>query len=81
MKDHIPTLALVASLAMILIALVVLSLNAKSGGATPVLIGLVGAVGTVTGILGGFSQHNKTATASQKTTETAIETQSKENTT
>lgn len=56
MKEHIPTFALVVSLAMVLAALVTLSLHGKAPDG-PVVIGLVGAVGTVVGVIGGFSQN------------------------
>ena len=58
MKDHIPTLAIVSVVFMILAAIVLLWFHgAKTDG--PVLLGLVGSVGTAVGILGGFSQNKK----------------------
>jgi hypothetical protein len=78
MKDHIPTFALVLSLGMVLTALVWLALNGKDP-AGPVLIGLVGAVGTIVGVIGGFSQQKSpqpppAGMTSQETTRTTTET-------
>ncbi len=59
MKDHIPTIAIVVSLGMVLATIVFLWFHgAKTEG--PVLLGLVGAVSTAIGILGGFSQNKNT---------------------
>lgn len=78
MKDHIPTFALVVSLAMVLAALVTLSLAGK-GPDGPVVIGLVAAAGTVVGVIGGFSQNTKSGTPPSQTRETrAVETPEKD---
>jgi hypothetical protein len=57
---------------MILIALVVLSLDAKDGQATPVLISLVGVAGSVAGAIGGFSQQTKQPVPNEKEKEPKI---------
>lgn len=59
MSHHIPTLALVASLALVLIALVVLVASGKEQMDGPVATGLVAAAGTAVGIIGGFSQQGR----------------------
>jgi hypothetical protein len=51
-KDHVPTLAMLAALTLLLIAILVLaSEGSKSDG--PLLIGLSAAVGTITGAIAG----------------------------
>jgi hypothetical protein len=58
MKEHIPIFAMIAALGMVLGSLVLLTLRGMPEG--PVVIGLVGAVGTIVGVIGGFSQQKST---------------------
>ena len=63
MKDHIPTIAMLAALTLFLAALVILALSGQRPD-SPILLGLVSAASGMGGAIGGFSM-NSSRTPSQ----------------
>lgn len=59
MREHIPTLAMLAALALFLSALVTLALCGQKPE-SPVLLGLVSAASGMGGAIGGFSMKSAT---------------------
>ena len=75
MKDHIPTLAMLAALTMMLAAIVFLCISGLKPD-TPVLIGLVGGVTGMAGAIGGFSMNSSNGKPpQQQNTETRVVTE------
>jgi hypothetical protein len=62
MREHIPTLAMLAALAMLLATLLVLALSGQKPE-SPILLGLVSAASGMGGAIGGFSMNSSRASA------------------
>lgn len=60
MREHIPTLAMLAALGMFLVALVTLALCGQKPE-SPILLGLVSAASGMGGAIGGFSMNSSRA--------------------
>ena len=60
MNDHIPTIAMLTALALILAALVILCLSGQKPD-SPILLGLVSAASGMAGAIGGFSMNSRSS--------------------
>lgn len=67
MKEHIPTIAMLAALAMLLSALVTLALCGQKPD-SPILLGLVSAASGMGGAIGGFSMNSSRASSTTSPT-------------
>lgn len=78
MKEHIPTIAMLAALALFLSALVALALSGQKPD-SPILLGLVSAASGMGGAIGGFSMNSSRASSVSSTpdalTKTEVKTQ------